>query len=182
MPVIQTFSNLAPKAKTAFNFLFLTVITLGTYPLMWAARKTPSLHQRALLLRADRIRDPKTHPSSWPWLRAAWIAWGCSIVLAQLIALVGVLIFASVATGPVAHSFRATGHLTPRASGYLYLGTIAILLPEAYILTSFLILVGRTLYPERLVAHIQMRWKEVLDRAVARAAARAVGATKTKGA
>jgi len=133
------------------RFAVRTILSAGTYPLWWVARRSPSLHRQAVVLRAQRITSPDSNPSSWPWIRKAWLAWISTLA-------VGTIIFICVSMTFLPILFHA------RTLPVLAALTIAMVLPQTFVMVELIQVLWHTFFPERICAYLSSRWQIALKR------------------
>jgi len=160
------------RILTVGRFVFFTVLSVGAYPFYRAARKAPTLRRETLLLRAGRIQDPAGNPSSWPWLRSAWKAWACTLILVEGLTIFCAGFMSALVNGNGRNVLRGAKHLPPGITFLVMLSAAAILAPQGYIISELVMLIARTLRPERLETYLSTRWKASLDRSQRRWAGR----------
>lgn len=158
-----------PRWKTIAGFLFWTALTLGSYPVYVAAKQAPRYNREAVLLRAEYLLGTAPNTSSWPWLRRAWMAWVCELCLVEGIAMLGGAILGTMVLGTLSHALKSTGQMPTSGLVVFYLAAATILAPQGYLLTKLVVLMGHSLWPERLFAHVAQRYREALARAQGRA-------------
>lgn len=156
---MQIPQHLQSRLGAGLMFCLKTIVTFGTYPIFWLAKRCPRLHKEALILRARRLEHPEENPSSWPWIRRAWLAWLGTVAFAAI-----ALLVASGVVIPLIHRGQA-GTLTLLAVYAI------VVLPQLFILVEFATLLWHTIYPERAATYLRSRYAIALGKTEARARA-----------
>lgn len=136
----------------AIPFIWKSILSMGIYPFFWAALRAPYLHRRAIILRAHHLENPLLAPSSWPWIRASWLAWFSTVALAMF--------FLMITSGFLFPLLRLA-HSTTWALILLYGGLV---LPQIIVLVELLRVVAYTIYPESIILYVQSRYQIALKR------------------